>query len=149
MKVGIVVFSRTGNTKSVVLKLREELAGARHSVDMELITEGDAASEKPINFSKYDLIVFASPVEGFCVSKVMKNYLDGIVSLKEKKVALLVTEKFPYPWMGGSNTIRQMKKICTNKGAQVCTSEIINWSNSKRDLQIAQSVERLKKLVSN
>jgi len=76
----------------------------------------------------------------------MTRYLEQIGSLQDKKVACLVTEAFPYPWMGGNRAIRQMKRICESKGAAVCGSGIVNWMKSRRDQQIAEVVDRLSRL---
>jgi hypothetical protein len=76
----------------------------------------------------------------------MIGYLTQVASLQSKKVACLVTQFFPYPWMGGNRAINQMKKICESKGAVVFGSEVINWSSSRRNLKIIEAVDRLGRL---
>lgn len=44
MKIGIIVFSHTGNTLSVAEKLQAKLTAASHSVQLEQVT---AAEESP------------------------------------------------------------------------------------------------------
>ncbi|GAI77538.1 unnamed protein product, partial [marine sediment metagenome] len=94
----------------------------------------------------YDALVFGSPVQAFSLSSVMASYLGQIASLQGKKVAFLVTQFFPFPWMGGNRTAGQMKKICESKGAAVCGAEIVNWSNLSREKRITEVVEKLSKL---
>lgn len=151
MKIGIILYSKTGNTYSVAQKLQEKLIAEGHSVDLEkLKVESEVKpGEKNIKFEnlpdigQYDALVFGSPVQAFSLSAVMSSYLSQVASLQDKKVALLVTQQFPYPWMGGNRTINQMKKICESKGATVFGSGIINWSKSNREQKIVEVVDRL------
>jgi len=154
MKIGIILHSQTGNTYSVSLKLKDKLITAGHSVNIErLKVVGEVRSgTKDVKFEMlpdtepYDVLVFGSPVQAFSLSSVMASYLTQIVSLQDKKVALLVTQFFPFPWMGGNRTAGQMKKICESKGAAVCGAEIVNWSNPSREKRITEVVEKLSKL---
>ena len=154
MKIGIILYSQTGNTYSVSLKLKEKLITAGHSVDIErLKAVGEVRpGMKDIRFETlpdtepYDALVFGSPVQAFSLSSAMASYLTQIASLQGKKVAFLVTQFFPFPWMGGNRTVGQMKKICESKGATVCEAEIVNWLNPSREKRITEVVEKLIKL---
>jgi len=135
MKIGIILYSQTGNTYSVSLKLKEKLITAGHSVNIErLKATGEVRpGTKDIKFETlpdakpYDALVFGSPVQAFSLSSVMVSYLTQIASLQGKKVAFLVNQFFPFPWMEGNRTVGQMKKICESKGAAVCGVAIVNW----------------------
>ena len=83
------------------------------------------------------------PVSPPLLSPVMVNYLKEVASLQDKDVALLVTQAFPYPWMGGNRAIRQMRKALESKGARMRGSGIVNWMKSRRDVQIVEVVDRL------
>ena len=154
MNIGIIIYSQTGNTHSVALKLKEKLSAAGHSANIERVEISGELGPGVTNsqlktrpeVDTYDALVFGAPVLGFSLSPVMKSYLTQIASLKSKKVACLVTEFFPFPWMGGNQAISQMKKICESKGAAVCGSGIVNWSRARRDQQIIEVVDRLSRL---
>lgn len=154
MNIGIILYSQTGNTYSVSLKLKEKLFTAGHSVNIERlkVTGEVRPGTKDIKFETlpdtelYDALVFGSPVQAFSLSSVMASYLTQIESLQGKKVAFLVTHFFPFPWMGGNRTVGQMKKICESKGAAVCGAEIVDWSNPSREKRITEVVENLSKL---
>jgi flavorubredoxin len=154
MNIGMIIYSQTGNTHSVAIKLEEKLAAAGHSVDMERLKvvgeyrpgTSDVRFETLPNVGQYDALVFGAPVEAFSLSPVMKSYLTQIPSLQDKKVACLVTQFFPFRWLGGNRAVRQMKRICESKGAAVCGSGIVNWSRSRRDQQIAEVTDRLSRL---
>ena len=154
MNIGIILYSQTGNTYSVSLKLKEKLITAGHSVNIERLKvvgkvrpgTKDIKFETLPDAEPYDALVFGSPVQAFSLSSVMASYLMQIASLQGKKVAFLVTQFFPFPWMGGNRTVGQMKKICKSKGATVCGAAIVNWSNPSREKRITEVVEKLSKL---
>ena len=151
LNIGIIVYSQTGNTYSVALKLKEKLITTGHSANIErLIPTVDVhpgvknlqLKTRP-KVDTYDALVFGSPVQGFTVSPAMISYLSQIASLKSKKVSCLVTQFFPFPWMGGNRAIARMKKICESKGAVVCGTGIVNWTGGRRDQKIIEVVDRL------
>ncbi len=151
MKVGIIIHSETGNTDSVAQKLKEKLSEAGHMATIERLSVVGKARPgmKEVQFetlpdiSQYDALVFGSPVQAFALSSAMKCYLEQIGSLQDRKVALLITQFFPYPWMGGNQAVGKMKSICAEKGAAICGSSIINWSSRRRDAKIFDDVDRL------
>ncbi len=154
MNIGIILYSQTGNTYSVSQKLKDKLVKAGHSVNIERLKvigkvnpgKKDIQFELLPDIEPYDALVFGSPVQAFSPSSTMTAYLSQIKSLQDKKVAFLVTQFFPFPWMGGNRTVGQMKKICESKGGAACGAEIVNWSNPSREKRITEVVEKLSKL---
>ena len=152
MKIGIIVFSHTGHTHSVAQKLKEKLAASGHSADLKRseisgsYDKGDFMIQTKPDPGPYDAIVFGAPVMAFSLSPVMKQYLSQTETLHGKKTAFLVTEFFPFKWMGGNRAVRKMKKICESKGAQICGSGVVNWSRADREERIADVVETLSSL---
>ena len=94
----------------------------------------------------YDAVVFGSAVEAFSLSPVLKSYLKRIGPLQGKKVACLVTQQFPYPWMGGNRAIRQMRRLCKVKGGAIVGTAVVNWAKSRREKTTAQAIDRLAEL---
>jgi len=156
MKIGIIVYSQTGNTLSVATKLKESLSAAGHSPILEQVKVAGGRKPGARDFKletlpraePYDVLLFGAAVQGFALSPVMTSYLERIPSLKDKKVACLITQGFPYPWLGGNRAVRQMRRICESKGATVSGSGVVNWMGSRREERIAEVVDRLAKLLA-
>jgi flavodoxin len=156
MRVGIIVHSRTGNTLSVAVRLKERLVAAGHTAVIERVEaendlEADVAKIKlrqTPNIGAYDVLVFAAPVRGLSLSPVMQAFLATIGSLHEKRVGCFVTQAFPYEWMGGKRAVHQAVEICRAKGAEPYGTGVVNWMRpiAKRELLISQTVDRLSAL---
>jgi menaquinone-dependent protoporphyrinogen IX oxidase len=153
MNIGIIVYSQTGNTREVCEMLKERLVGKGHAVALDPITVVGGRTPKTREFElegkptvdAYDAVVFASSVEAFSLCPVMSRYLKQVGSLQGKQVACLVTQQFPYPWMGGSRAIKQMKKACQSMGGAIRATGIVNWAKSRREATMAGAVDHLGK----
>ncbi len=149
MKVGLIVYSQTGNTLSVAQKLEEAIKAAGHTVSIVRVEpEGGKASGPVIKLksvpdvSPYDAIIFASPVQGFSLAPVMKTYLSKISGLDGKKVYCYVTQQLKKTWMGGNRAVKQITAACKAKGVDILSSGVVNWSSSIREEQISDIVKR-------
>lgn len=149
MKIGIIVYSKTGNTLSVAKLIKERIMLDRHMVAIETIEvsgnpdKGEFKIEKSPKIETYDYIILGSPVQAFSLNPVMIEYLNKIGSFNSKKVICYVTQYFPYPWMGGNRSISQMVKQCEDKNAVIVKTGIINWSSRKRTQAINNLVEEI------
>ena len=154
MTIGIIVHSHTGNTLSIAQKIKERLAAAGHSVNIEQVTavNGDPKEVKNLELkdvpdtSKYDLIIFGAPVWAFSLSPVMKLYLSQISSLQGKKIGCYVTQQLRFRFLGGSGAIGHMKKACKSKGGSIYETGIIGWSDKQREARIEELVQKLSKV---
>ncbi len=147
MNVGIILFSKTGNTEYFGLKLKERLESINKRVTLKKIEltkdskleSGMFEFEKRPKIKSFDIVIFGSPVHGFSLSIVMVKYIEELC-LSGKKVICFVTQHFPYAWMGGNRAIKQMKNLCNEKGATIIESGIINWSRKNREENIEKTV---------
>lgn len=153
MKIGIVVYSQTGNTYQVAEKLQETLLDKGHSVNIERINVADE-KQRDLNkiqvlsipdLSAYDALVFGSPVHAFSLSHPMTAFMSQIPTLQDKKITCFVTKGLPLNGTGGNQAIGVMKKICESKGGDVCGSGIIVWKKD-RENQIAKLTEEMCRL---
>jgi NAD(P)H dehydrogenase (quinone) len=151
MKIGIVVYSQTGNTLSVSESLRERLACAGHEAALERLTpEGNAAkNSRDIRFeslpdlSGYEALVLAAPVQAFSLCPAMAAYLPQMPELAGKKTACFVTKGFASAWTGGNKAIATMEKAVVEKGGEVCGTGIVGWMSREREKEIGELVEKM------
>ena len=151
MKIGLIVYSQTGNTLQVAERLLASLKEAGHDVTLEQITAQQNGS-KPMdpwqitcapNPEPYDLVYFAAPVQAFSLCAVMKTYLSQVAGLTGKRAACFVTQQLPKGWMGGNRAIRQMRAAVAQKGGAVVNSGIVHWGKPDREQQIERLVGEL------
>ena len=151
MGIGIIVYSKTGNTLSVAEKLEKVLTEAGHDAVIQRVkvnTDEEGSSGKLSltanpDVSNYEILVFASPVHAFSLAPAMKLYLDQVGDLSGKKVFGFVTQHFKKSWLGGNHAIRQLKSLCQKKGADLRVTGIVNWSNREREKQIEELIRNL------
>jgi NAD(P)H dehydrogenase (quinone) len=155
MRIGIVVYSQTGNTLLVATKLKEKLEAVGHSVALEQVKlvgeRKQGASEFQLGplpgVMPYDLLVVGAAVEAFSLSPVMTKCLGEMGSLQKKSVVCLITQGLPFAWLGGNRAARQLRKLCEAKGAAVRGAAVVHWMGKGLDRRIAKGVDRLSKLV--
>lgn len=150
MNVGIIIFSRTGNTLSVAEKIRDACAAQGHTVVIERVTaEDEDPNSRPVQIktapdpARFDAVIFGAPVQAFSLSPVMKTYLESMPPLEGKHVRCFVTQHFPKAWMGGNQALGQMKRLCRLKGADIVETGNVNWMSKARPEQIASVAARL------
>mgnify|MGYP001409533799 CR=1 FL=1 len=155
MKIGLIVYSQTGNTLGVAEKIRDAIEKEGHEAVLERVrAEGDDPNSKtPLKLTEapnpngYDAVVFASPVQAFNLAQVMKLYFQQIPEFETGKVCCFVTQHFSKPWLGGNNAIRQMESYCRQKGQIPSKTGVVNWTNKQRDAQIDALVASICKNV--
>ncbi len=140
----IVIYSKTGNTRHVANHLVNEDAILLEVVPMIDNPNLEHPELKNIpDIKNYEHIIIGSPVHGFMLSNVMKTYIKQ-TDFSNKQVNLFVTHFFPFAWMGGNQTLKQMKKLIEEKGGKVGLMTSINWKNRKREQDINHLVESYK-----
>lgn len=97
--------------------------------------------ENPPSVDDYDALIFGAPVHAFSLAAAIQVYLEQILSIQDKKVALFVTKGLRFEWTGGTRAVNQMKKTCQSKGGIIVGTGIIVW-NKKRDKKIAEVVQK-------
>lgn len=152
MNIGIIVFSKTGNTLSVAEKLRDKLIETGNNVALEQVTASNdlemdpkmvALTNQP-SVHCYEVLVFAAPVYGGRLPAVMQVYLQGIPPLDGKLVAGFLTQAFPFPWMGGNQALKGMANLVEAKGGKLSAAGVINWLfPGKRKALIAETVKKI------
>jgi NAD(P)H dehydrogenase (quinone) len=148
MKIGIIVYSQTGNTFAVAEKLKEKLAAAGNAVNIERLTtmggETDPSKAKLAklpDLTSYDALVFAAPVQAFSLSRVMAGYLKQLPALNNRKVAVFVTKGLAFNFTGGNKAIARLSSEVGAHGGRVVADGIVHWG--KRDAEIPKLTEKI------
>ena len=150
MRIGIILYSYSGNSLSVGERLKTALLIKGHEVSIERVKalDEDPQSTKPIilteipNISRYDQIILGAPVKKFSLNPIMKEYINKLPDLHDKTFSCFVTEHFPKAWMGGNHAIKQMKRAIHNKNGVITKTGVVNWSNKMREEQISEIIDR-------
>lgn len=151
MKIGVIVYSQTGNTRAAAERVEAALREKGHDVRLEQIRPEDEVppGTKHVRFieapdvTPYEGIVFAAPVQAFSLASGMKAYMREIGPLDGKKVACFVTKQLPGKWTGGNHAIRQMSDLCGVKGAGPSAGRIIIWSSRDREKMIEETAAEI------
>ncbi|TYB96678.1 MAG: flavodoxin/nitric oxide synthase [Kosmotoga sp.] len=136
MNIGIIVYSKTGHTLSLVNKLKDKLDSLGHDTTLAKL----GTSEPDI--SKYEGLVIGTPVHGGSPAEAVKDYLEKLPSLEDKKVVCLATSFFPAA-LGRNQTLKYLKEKCEEKGAEVCGSGGISSLSFGKKKKTEELVEKL------
>ena len=156
MKIGIIVYSQTGNTLSVAEKLKDALTAKSCDVELQRVvaTGGDPGARaldtlvQAPDPNGYDALVFASPVQAFTLARATALYLAQLPQIRTGKACCFVTQQFKKPWLGGNTAIRKMRAMLLEKGVTAGETGIVNWSGDKREAQIDEIVSRFSKALA-
>ena len=132
MKVAIIYYSYSGNTKKVV-EVLAEILGQKGEVEVMALKAWDESDKflaqalrafrhkkakiNPVNFdlTHYDLVCFGTPVWAFAPAPAMNTYLDQCFGLEDKEVILFITYG---SGAGKERCLDCMQGILSKKGAQ-------------------------------
>ena len=138
MKIGIVFYSFSGNTRRVCSFLRQRIAKENREVklfDLKLKKEASAFFEqcrqaffrvKPelkgsdFSIEEYDYIIFASPVWAFTITPALRSYLEKIKNLNGKAVACFLTYG---SGVGSQKALRELQKTIEAKQGSLIFSK--------------------------
>lgn len=152
MRIGMIIHSQTGHTLSVAEKAGDRLRAAGHEVTLIALktatpASGPArASAEPLVFpplTGFDGLVFGSHVEAGGLAPAMRQALSGMASITGKKAACLVTQHFPFAWLGAKRALLQMDVLCLGKGASAVIGTSVQWGARDRDARIGQALDAI------
>lgn len=150
MSIGIIVYSKTGNTLQVAERINASLnqSGLNAEVQRFSAETENTQSNKPVRLTslpdpnKYDALIFGAPVQAFSLDPAMILYLNKIESIKNVPTLCFITQHFKKPWMGGNHAMRQLIAVLKTKGTDASSIGIVNWSGDQRENQIDSIVEK-------
>ncbi len=153
MTIGILIYSYTGNTKSVAERIKKAIEANGGQAKIEQITAenadpngGTAITLKGIpQISGYDRLIIGAPINGFSLCRAMKMYLAEKADLRNKTVSCFVTQHFKHSFLGGNQGLKQMIGLCERRGGEVRQTAIVHWSSPRREAEIDDAAASLLK----
>ena len=145
MKVGIFVYSETGNTRQVAGRVEERVGSGGHEVVIhELKADKDRSSLSEVPpVAGYELLCIGSPVHAFSLSNPMTLFLQELPPLDGTTVAFFVTQALPFSWLGGNRAMRAVRRAVENKGGNPLAAGIVHWPSSGREQEIESVVANI------
>ena len=162
MKIGIVYYSRTGNTKKAAetlqnkikeKKIDAKLVEIRHVKKPGFFKAGSAGmtqKEQPIqntdfNLKKYDMIIVGSPTWGGRSSPYIQSFFNKAENFKGKKVGIFYTSAGEtYKAKTGENLKEYLSEIGLNP-----IDDIIGFKMKKEEIQDGkQNIEKFVKTIT-
>ena len=156
MKIAIVFYSFSGNTRNLARFIQESFSGhAAELIDLKLVEEEknflkqcrDAAFKKRpelagngFNPEKFDLIVFASPVWAFTFTPALRSVLVKIDNLSNKKVAAVLTCG---SGAGTKKALQELENMLKQKGANVIFTGFIPGHKCTRAVYLNEQLKPL------
>jgi flavodoxin len=101
MNIGVLYFSRTGNTRSMAQAISQSLEADIH----------DIALIDPSLVSKFDLLIVGTPVEGFKPAKEIGDFIEKMPKTEKKKAIVFCTYVL---WKAG--TLNSLASKLAKKG---------------------------------
>ncbi len=151
MKIGIIIYSQSGNTRSVAEKIKDKLVSSGHDAVIDEIKisgkipaeQGKFEIDSSPSPGQYDALIFGAPVQAFSLNPVMKKYMESLPPLDGKNTVLFVTKRLPLLFAGGTGSIALMKKACETRGAKVIQTGMVVWAEKKRNQSIKENVDKI------
>ena len=147
MNISIIVYSETKNTFSVAQKLKTTFEEKGDTVKLiELLVHDTKRNKKLVSIPTVppcDVLILATPVQGFSAALPMKEFLKKSTISSKQKVFLVITQYFKKSWLGGNQALKQMKKLLLPVDANVEREVDIHWSSKNRDIQIEEAITQL------
>ncbi len=163
MKIGILFYSFSGNTKKACEFLKDRLSSKNIVADLiELKLKEEAAAffrqclqaflkKKPdlaagsYNLEKYDCLIFASPVWAFTIAPALRSYLVKIKTLENKKAVCFLTYG---SGTGSGKALQELENIVRDKGARMIFSKNLAGNKTKDSTYLEKQFKPLIEILS-
>ena len=164
MKVAIISYSFSGNTKRACVFLMEKIK--EKNIEAAIFDLKPSREEKkfllqcrdafykhkieiqnPVSeLNTYDFVIFASPVWAFTFAPALRAYLENIKDLTDKKCACFLTYG---SGMGKNKALEELEEILKAKGARILFSKNIPGSKTKDKEYLEEQFKSLVDIISD
>ena len=156
VRVLIVFYSGTGNTRKIAGKIKEFFRMKKIAVEMQEILpvknlnpkelskqESIELKKMPLDLSAFDLIFVGGPIWGMQPSPILVAYLKKLENIHGKKFVLFLS---CYAFTG--NSIKKLSSILATKGAKMIDSFAIKSLFSLDEKKLKKIEPICEKIIS-
>lgn len=158
MKIAILFYSFSGNTKKaceflknrlssksigvdlIELKLKEETASFLRQCLQAFLKKKPDLAEGGYNLEKYDCLIFSSPVWAFAIAPALRSCLVRIETLEKKRTVCFLTYG---SGAGSGKALKELESIILDKGAQIIFSKNIAGNKTKDSTYLEEQFKPL------
>lgn len=157
MKVAIVFYSFSGNTKSACMYLKENLSA--DLIELKPIPEETSFIKqcklaffkvkpelKSVNYdlSGYDFVIFATAVWAFTYTPALRTYFDNVRGLEGKKGACFLTYG---SGLGSVKALKELENVLKEKGVRLLFSKNLSGVDAKSTSYLEKNLKALIDIV--
>lgn len=162
MKAAIVFYSFSENTLKTAEFIREKAASQEVTVDLirvkpkeeekaflkqcrqAFLRKTPEIADCDYDLSKFDFIIFASPIWVFTIAPALRTYLEKISDLDKKKTACVLTFG---SGAGKAKALRELEETLKNKNGRLLFSKNIKGSSTKSSAYLASQLNDLLEML--
>ena len=161
MKVAVVFYSFSDNTKKACLFLKDKLPGKEIELinlklqkkETSFIKQCHQAFTKKTpelletnyNLEGYDFLIFSSPVWAFTFAPALRTYLEKAIGIVGKKTACFLTYG---SGAGKQKALNELVNILKNKDARILFSKNISGAKTKNSSYLIENLKYLLEMLS-
>jgi len=152
MKVAIIFYSFSGNTRAACSSLKDKLSKETETIFIELRPKKESQAflgqcreaflkKEPVlddvglDLSSYDFCIFSSPVWAFTYAPALRSYLKKVKGLNDKKCCCFLTFG---SGAGSGKALRELEAVLKEKGGRILFSKNLSGLKS-RDKEFLES----------
>jgi flavodoxin len=155
MKIGVFVFSQSGNTAKLGLAVTHVLREKGHEVSVELLRPVGKVSLRSRNVrfrtmpepEEFDVLLFGGPNWAFGSCPVIVSLLRQLETLKGKKTLFFMTSGLPDSLSGAKRAIAKVNGLCEGLGASVLPGASLAWGLYCGKKRLDAAAEKISSLI--
>jgi flavodoxin len=133
MKICVVYFSRTGNTKRLAQAIADAVKAPIFAV----------AETQLSAIADYDLLIIGTPVEGSSPAKEATSFIESMPKVESKKAILFVTHRL----FGSGRAMGIMQKMLDSKGYETVLKVAKKGMKPDKEADFSKELAEIKKTL--
>lgn len=145
MRVGVLVYSETGHTASVIERIKNKMAEHHEVMVWKLGSDPErkTVTGVPPTLKGFDHLIIAGPVQAFTPTIPLQMAIEQLHDFSGLQVDIVMTQYFRWAALGGNRSLRIIASMITARGGNVGYQALVHWSSRKREEQIIAAVEKI------